>query len=58
MCDTDARNYPLHVMDNLGRHRTGTVLGSWRNRYEIVGYRKSLYRLFAQGPELEPYCNF
>jgi len=26
----DSKNYPLHVMDHLGRHRSGTVLGCLR----------------------------
>jgi len=44
----DDSNYPLHVMDNLGSHRTGTVLGCLRKaqRWSLTSIFEE-YRRYA-----------
>jgi tyrosine-protein phosphatase OCA1 len=44
----DGSNYPLHVMDHLGRHRTGTALGCLR-KVQHVSVVVSLALLAREG---------
>jgi len=48
----DTQNYPLHVMCNLGRHRTGTIVGCLRKlqRWNLTAVFEE-YRRFA-GPKV------
>lgn len=47
-CILNVDNYPLHVMCNLGRHRTGTVIGCLRKlqRWNLTSIFEE-YRRFA-----------
>ena len=51
----DSNNHPLHIMDHLGRHQTGTVLGCLRKaqQWSLTSIFDE-YRRFASSSKMRP----